>query len=102
MTSSLQLRPSSGEASVAGFDVREDPLGVRRHIGLVLQDPTLDDYMTTGRSARPPVIPANRFKRSMRSSASRPPSPHGVSRILLSGQHGCSWRSPGVRSQQTH
>ena len=34
------------------------------------------------------VIPANRFKRSMRSSANPLASPRGVSRLLLSGRHG--------------
>jgi ABC-type sugar transport system ATPase subunit len=40
------LRPSAGRASVAGFDVVRDALAVRRRIGLVFQDPTLDDYLT--------------------------------------------------------
>ena len=46
------LRPTSGQAAVAGFDVLEDPLGVRRHIGLVFQDPTLDDYLTAEENLR--------------------------------------------------
>jgi len=46
------LRPTSGRAAVAGFDVLEDPLGVRRHIGLVFQDPTLDDYLTAEENLR--------------------------------------------------
>jgi ABC-type glutathione transport system ATPase component len=40
------LRPTSGDAEVAGFDVVRDPLGARRRIGLVFQDPTLDEYLT--------------------------------------------------------
>ncbi len=40
------LRPSGGSASVAGFDVASRPADVRRHIGLVFQDPTLDEYLT--------------------------------------------------------
>ncbi len=40
------LKPTSGEARVAGFDVRSEPREVRRRIGLVFQDTTLDDYLT--------------------------------------------------------
>jgi ABC-2 type transport system ATP-binding protein len=40
------IRPSGGSARVAGFDVTGNPLGVRRRIGLVFQDPTLDEYLT--------------------------------------------------------
>jgi len=39
-------RPSSGTAQVAGFDVVREQAQVRRHIGLVFQDTTLDDYLT--------------------------------------------------------
>jgi ABC-2 type transport system ATP-binding protein len=39
-------RPTSGEATVAGFDVVSARDDVRRHIGLVFQDPTLDGYLT--------------------------------------------------------
>jgi ABC-2 type transport system ATP-binding protein len=39
-------RPTGGSARVAGFDVTGNPLGVRRRIGLVFQDPTLDEYLT--------------------------------------------------------
>jgi ABC-2 type transport system ATP-binding protein len=46
------LRPSSGSARVAGFDVVRDPLAVRRRIGLVFQDPTLDDYLTAEENLR--------------------------------------------------
>ena len=46
------LRPSAGSASVAGFDVVRDALAVRRHIGLVFQDPTLDDYLTAEENLR--------------------------------------------------
>jgi ABC-2 type transport system ATP-binding protein len=37
------LRPSSGTASVAGYDVREHPQSVRVRIGVALQDAALDD-----------------------------------------------------------
>src|SRR5260370_29761040 len=40
------LRPTSGHAAVAGFDVVRDPGGVRSHIGLVFQDPALDGQLT--------------------------------------------------------
>jgi ABC-2 type transport system ATP-binding protein len=46
------LHPTSGEARVAGCDVVRDPLGVRRRIGLVFQDPTLDDYLTAEENLR--------------------------------------------------
>src|ERR1700677_3320479 len=39
-------RPSSGSATVAGYDVVTERDDVRRHIGLVFQDPTLDGYLT--------------------------------------------------------
>jgi ABC-2 type transport system ATP-binding protein len=38
--------PSSGTAAVAGFDIRREQPAVRRNIGLVFQDPTLDQYLT--------------------------------------------------------
>ena len=40
------LRPTSGSALIAGFDVVRDALRVRSNIGLVFQDTTLDDYLT--------------------------------------------------------
>jgi len=40
------IRPSGGHASVAGIDVTRDPGGVRSRIGLVFQDPSLDDQLT--------------------------------------------------------
>jgi ABC-2 type transport system ATP-binding protein len=45
-------RPSSGGASVAGFDVVTRRDEVRRHIGLVFQDPTLDGYLTAEQNLR--------------------------------------------------
>jgi ABC-2 type transport system ATP-binding protein len=39
-------KPTSGSARVAGHDVVRERDGVRRHIGLVFQDPTLDGYLT--------------------------------------------------------
>jgi ABC-2 type transport system ATP-binding protein len=40
------ITPTGGSARVAGCDVVSNPLGVRRRIGLVFQDPTLDEYLT--------------------------------------------------------
>ncbi|HUZ27909.1 MAG TPA: ATP-binding cassette domain-containing protein, partial [Solirubrobacteraceae bacterium] len=40
------MKPSSGSAQVAGYDVVTARDDVRRHIGLVFQDPTLDSYLT--------------------------------------------------------
>src|SRR3954462_10604162 len=39
-------RPTGGSARVAGHDVVSERDDVRRHIGLVFQDPTLDGYLT--------------------------------------------------------
>ncbi len=39
-------RPTGGSAMVAGHDVVRERDDVRRHIGLVFQDPTLDGYLT--------------------------------------------------------
>jgi ABC-2 type transport system ATP-binding protein len=40
------LRPTSGTATVNGFDIHENPDAVRRSIGFVFQDPTLDIELT--------------------------------------------------------
>ena len=40
------LRPTSGRAKVAGFDVQTQRNAVRQSIGLVFQDPSLDDQLT--------------------------------------------------------
>ncbi len=40
------LRPTSGQALVAGIDVDQKPAAVRARIGLVFQDPSLDDQLT--------------------------------------------------------
>lgn len=39
-------RPSSGSASINGFSVLEHPDDVRRSIGIVFQDPSLDEELT--------------------------------------------------------
>lgn len=39
-------RPTSGDADVNGNNVLKDPSGVRRSIGIVFQDPSLDEELT--------------------------------------------------------
>jgi ABC-2 type transport system ATP-binding protein len=45
-------KPSSGEARVAGHDVVAERDDVRRNIGLVFQDPTLDGYLTAAQNLK--------------------------------------------------
>ena len=45
-------RPTAGRALVAGHDVVTERDDVRRHIGLVFQDPTLDGYLTAAQNLR--------------------------------------------------
>ena len=45
-------RPTSGRASVAGHDVASERDAVRRNIGLVFQDTTLDNYLTGAQNLR--------------------------------------------------
>jgi ABC-2 type transport system ATP-binding protein len=61
------LKPTSGSASVGGHDVATERDDVRRHIGLVFQDQTLDGYLTAEQNLRlhaelygidPRVVPA--------------------------------------------
>jgi len=40
------LRPDSGTARIGGIDVRANPLGARRSLGVVFQEPSLDDRLT--------------------------------------------------------
>jgi|SRR5271157_715077 len=40
------LRPTSGTAFVNGFDVAKNPSQVRKSIGIVFQDPSIDDKLT--------------------------------------------------------
>ena len=44
--------PSGGAARVAGFDVVSERDDVRRHIGLVFQDTTLDNYLSAEQNLR--------------------------------------------------
>jgi ABC-2 type transport system ATP-binding protein len=45
-------RPTGGRARVAGHDVVHERDDVRRNIGLVFQDPTLDGYLTAEQNLR--------------------------------------------------
>src|SRR5205809_259036 len=40
------LRPTSGTASINGFDVASRPDGVRQSIGIIFQDASLDDRLS--------------------------------------------------------
>ena len=46
------IRPTSGSARVAGHDVVHERDDVRRNIGLVFQDPTLDSYLTAAQNLK--------------------------------------------------
>src|SRR5579884_3572597 len=46
------LKPTSGSARVAGHDVVRERDDVRRNIGLVFQDPTLDGYLTAAQNLK--------------------------------------------------
>src|SRR5436190_1593082 len=45
-------KPTAGSATVAGYDVITQRDDVRRHIGLVFQDPTLDGYLSAKENLR--------------------------------------------------
>ncbi len=40
------LRPTSGTAKVNGYDIVREPGKVRKSIGIVFQDPSIDDRLT--------------------------------------------------------
>jgi ABC-2 type transport system ATP-binding protein len=44
------VKPTAGSATVAGHDVVRERDDVRRNIGLVFQDPTLDGYLTAAQN----------------------------------------------------
>jgi ABC-2 type transport system ATP-binding protein len=46
------LAPSAGKATVAGYDIVSKRTAVRRSIGLVFQDPTLDEYLSAIQNLR--------------------------------------------------
>src|SRR5690242_17152191 len=65
--------PTAGSASVAGYDVLSERDAVRRHIGLVFQETTLDDYLSAYRNLLfhgelygvPPAVLPERIKQVM-------------------------------------
>ncbi len=67
------IKPTAGHALVDGFDVVTDQTEVRRRIGLVFQDTTLDDYLTAEENLRfhaelygvRPAVIAERLQRVM-------------------------------------
>jgi len=66
---STLLAPTSGRASVAGFDVATQRDAVRKNIGLVFQDPSLDDRLTAEENlrfhARLYQVPRDEYRRRM-------------------------------------
>lgn len=46
------LRPTSGKAMIDGHDIQRDRRGVRRKIGLVFQEPSLDEQLTARENLR--------------------------------------------------
>ncbi len=46
------LNPVGGHATVCGYDIAKQRNEVRRSIGLVFQDPTLDEYLTAEQNLR--------------------------------------------------
>jgi len=43
---STLLKPSSGSACIAGYDIVKHPYKIRQHIGIIFQDSTLDSRLT--------------------------------------------------------
>src|SRR5947209_15488554 len=46
------LRPSGGRAFVNGYDIECQSAAVRQSIGIVFQDPTLDEYLSAEQNLR--------------------------------------------------
>src|SRR6266571_8301137 len=46
------LRPSGGRAFVNGYDIERQSAAVRQSIGIVFQDPTLDEYLSAEQNLR--------------------------------------------------
>ncbi len=46
------LRPNSGQVRVNGYDVQEDPASVRKSLGLVFQESSLDENLTAEENLR--------------------------------------------------
>jgi ABC-2 type transport system ATP-binding protein len=49
---STLLKPSSGSARIGGLDVQSDPRGIRRHLGIAFQAPSLDKKLTAEENLR--------------------------------------------------
>jgi ABC-2 type transport system ATP-binding protein len=49
---STLLKPSSGSARIGGLDVQSDPRGIRRHLGVAFQAPSLDKKLTAEENLR--------------------------------------------------
>src|SRR5207253_1393645 len=97
------IRPTAGSAKVAGFDVVAERTQVRRNIGLVFQDTTLDDYLTAEENLRfhaelygvPRAEVGARLRRSSRRSA-RTGSP---SRPTTTRAPSASWPSASASTR---
>ena len=63
------LRPSAGRAIVNDFDVQRRRSDVRRSIGLVFQQPTVDEYLSAGPQTRRQVIFGAGFGKIIRALA---------------------------------
>ena len=96
-------KPTGGSARVAGHDVVRERDDVRRNIGLVFQDPTLDSYLTAeqnlrlhaelyGVQSRP-----GRAAHAAGAGDGRPVGPQGLARRARSPA-ACAgaWRSPAA------
>lgn len=46
------LRPTAGMAWIAGYDVEREPNRVRKSLGIIFQDPSLDDRLTAWENLR--------------------------------------------------
>ncbi|MBI5037220.1 MAG: ATP-binding cassette domain-containing protein [Candidatus Kerfeldbacteria bacterium] len=49
---STLLKPTSGEARIAGYSVKTDRIAVRKSIGMVFQEPTLDEELSAYENLR--------------------------------------------------
>src|SRR5215471_8117482 len=49
---STLIRPNAGDAEVAGYDIRTDPVAVRASIGVVFQDSALDRTLSVAENLR--------------------------------------------------
>src|SRR3954467_5222419 len=59
-------QPTTGRASVAGFDIVEQPREVRARIGVAGQEATVDPLMTARAARGPPLPPVGRPRATRR------------------------------------